>query len=303
MLLRLATQAMGTRFELVLDGEDEPRLRAAGEAALECIERCDERYSLFRSDSLIARVNREAATRAVQLDHECFELLARCATFCTASEGAFDVAVGPLMDAWGFRGPHVSATPPSERGTYELDREHRAVRFTASNTALDLGGIAKGHALDAAAGCLRESGVACALLHGGTSSVVALGAPPGAPGWRVRLGPDGAYQALLRDAALSVSAPHGRTADFAGHSIGHILDPRSGRPAPLGLRASVVGPSAAEGDAWSTAALVLTARGSDLARLRPTALSILIESPHGDARVLGPDDVFEPTSDRSPTNA
>jgi FAD:protein FMN transferase len=132
------------------------------------------------------------------------------------------------------------------------------VRLEGPGTRIDLGGIAKGHALDQAGALLRSHGVTSALLHGGTSSVVAIGAPgaPGGPdGWRVALGPGpGAATVTLRDEALSVSA-----ASPPGNA-GHIVDPRTGRGVEEARRAAVVGPSARLADAWSTAATVLGAR-------------------------------------------
>jgi thiamine biosynthesis lipoprotein len=281
---------MGTRFELVLACEDEPRWRAAGEAALECIEACDERWSLFSSSSLVARINREAARTPVRLDPELYELLERCLELRERYDGAFDVAIGRRMRALGFRGaPEFSQTA---RESFELDRTTRSIRFTTPETALDLGSIAKGHALDLAAQLLREHGVESGLLHGGTSSVIALGAPPDADAWRVRIGSDGAHEVRLRDAALSVSAPRGRTSELGSQTVGHIVDPVDGRPVPLKSRASVVAPSAGEADAASTAALVLHARGAAPEASRPHDQSWLVEDGRGDALVGGDPSLF-----------
>lgn len=292
-MLRLATFAMGTRFELVLDAEDEPRARAAGEHALELVERCDARFSLFRSDSLIARINREAFERPVRVDHETFELLAECLALREATQRAFDVAVGPLMRTWGFRGTSSGLESGAPRGTFELDAATRAVRFTSANTALDLGAIAKGHALDAAAESLRECGIERALLHGGTSSVIAIGAPLGEPWWSVQLGAASHSTARLRDNALGFSAPRGRTASFAGHEVGHVIDPRSGKPAALELQCAVVGPSARACDAWSTAAVVLAARDETLDALCPNELSVLLGPLEHARHVCGDPSVFD----------
>ena len=291
---------MGTRFELVLACEDEPRWRAVGEAALECIEACDGRWSLFSSSSLVARINRDAARAPVRLDPELYELLQRCLELHVHFEGAFDVAIGRRMRALGFRGEPQAA--PRAREGFELDSTTRSIRFTTPDTALDLGSIAKGHALDLAAQLLREQGVDSALLHGGTSSVIALGAPPDALAWRVQIGSDGTHEVLLRDAALSVSAPRGRTHEIDGETVGHIVDPASGRPVPLGIRAAVVAPSAREADAASTAALVLHARGAALERLRPHDQTWLVEDGRGDALTLGGSHVFSTLHELAPTH-
>lgn len=270
---RLATAAMGTRFELVLEARDGAHARAAGEAALEEIERCDARWSVFRSDSLLARVNRDAFAQDVVLDSETFELLAECLRFQRATQGAFDIAVGARMRE--FRSGALSSATES-CGAFELDADRRSVRFTRAGTQLDLGAVAKGEALERAADALREAGVERALLHGGTSSVLALGAPSDASDWRVRLaGFDSELAEVeLRERALSVSAPHGRTLRVGERELGHVLDPHSGAPLPPLARCAVLGPSARECEAWSTAALVLFARGVEPAQLVPSHLEL-----------------------------
>lgn len=293
--VRLATAAMGTRFELVLGGESPERWRAAGEAALDEIEQCHRRLNRFASDSLIAHINRTAHSRPVRLDADTFTLFEDALDVQQSSGGAFDIAVGQAMDAWLGGVSRAPVDAPHDRAnaaapSFELDASARTIRLTRPGTRLDLGAIAKGHALELAARGLREHGVTCALLHGGTSSVVAIGAPPATPGWRIALGRTGrgagvwrerngwraggavehsvggdrATIVVLRDRALSVSSPSGRTMDSGGSVSGHILDARSGAPAPLARFVAVVGPCARQADAWSTAIGVLGARPASL---------------------------------------
>jgi len=255
MPLVLASQAMGTRFELVLPGRDERAERAAGETALETVAEWDARLSLFRRDSLLSLVNREARARAVKVDPQTFALLELCARVWRDSGGAFDAALGGLMARHGFRGEPAGAQSVAGFEAVELDPVACTVRFREVGVQLDLGGVAKGFALDAAAEVLREAGMAQALLHGGTSTVVALGAPPLMRGWKVAVERGaGAPAAELCDAALSVSAQHGRR-NVRGE--GHVLDPRSGDPVAGDDLACVVAPSGTLADAWSTALLVL----------------------------------------------
>lgn len=255
--LRLALAAMATRFELALFGDEPRRLRAIGEASLREIEDCEAAISPFRPGSAIARINREAYARPVRVDGPTFRLLERCARLTAASGGAFDVTVGPLLRALGFRGappadPEVLAAARSAVGMQhvQLDRDTSTVRFLRAGMAIDVGAVGKGFALDLAADVLREHGVA-ALLHGGTSTVIAVGAPPGLAGFRVGIGPwPDPPVATLRDLALSVSAAHGRT--VAGRS--HVIDPRTGEPAAAHVAAAaVLARSATDADAWSTA--------------------------------------------------
>lgn len=270
---------MGTRFELVLIGEDAGALHAAARAALDEILLWHNRLSPFEPASPIARLNDLAGLDGVTLDHDTYALLGLALSIARSSGGSFDPTVGPLMRAWGHRGHPADTSTlddiPAGHQHLLLDDTRASAHLTRLGMALDLGAIGKGWALDRAADLLRELGVTAALLHGGTSSVLAIGAPPGEPAWRVLLAETDAT-VHLKDAALGVSAPRN----------GHILDPRTRRPAAAAQLAACVHPSAALADAWSTAALVEAAHPSGAPR---ELASLLILS---DGSVAGP------TSDR-----
>lgn len=271
MIIRLATEAMATRFELVLHGEDELFLRAAAEEAIQLIHEQHARLSAFSTSSLVYRLNTLAAQRPVEVDRELWDLLSLCAQVWTLSSGAFDPALGSLMKRWGFRDQPPAATPENLRAGFahvELDPDRRTVHFHHPEVSLDFGAVAKGFALDLAARHLRSLGVRVALLHGGTSTSIALGSPPALPGWMIQIpGPlasDSPLTARLADRALSVSSPAGRTVQAVAGTLGHIMDPASGAPVPTGKVAAVAGISAAETDAWSTALIVLGTRPASM---------------------------------------
>lgn len=227
---------MGTRFEVVLPGDDPEALRPAGEAALAEIEEWHRRLTRFEPDSQLSHILRAAAEAPVVVDRDLYALLEDCATIWRASGGAFDPSLGSGMDA------------------VALDAGESTIRFTRPDVSLDLGAIAKGHALDHAALVLREAGVTRALLHGGTSSVLAIGRPPDEPGWKIALAGSGNPPTVvtLADQALGASSQFQRQ---------HVQDPRTGESARSGARlAAVIGPSARLCDAWSTALLVLGRR-------------------------------------------
>ncbi|MFN0066352.1 MAG: FAD:protein FMN transferase [Limisphaerales bacterium] len=300
MELRLARHAMATRFELVLHGESATRLRGAGEEALDEVTRLEAALSLYRSDSEISALNRAAAAGWVRVSPEVAALVARALTLAQATGGAFDPTVAPLIEAWGLRSG-TGRVPSDEElaaaraavGAHLVEADPAgAVRFLRPGVRLDLGSIGKGYALDRAAVRLREAGVMSALLHGGTSSVVALGAPPGEEAWRVAVDVEANFKFqisnpklppppdeppstihdlpltaspsvfALRDESLSVSAVWGKGFTADGRFRGHVLDPRTGRPVEVALLAAIGLPSATDSDALSTALLV---RGAELA--------------------------------------
>ncbi|MHC5024722.1 MAG: FAD:protein FMN transferase, partial [Planctomycetota bacterium] len=156
-VLRLATHAMGTRFEVVLGGPRPERLRPAGEAAIAEIEEWHDRLSLFDPGSFVSHVNTHAAHRPVPLDDEMLELLLECEAIRRASDGAFDIAVAPLMRAWGFHDEagERDEIPAAGGDAVVIDTARRTIRFRRPGVAIDLGGVGKGHALDRAADELR----------------------------------------------------------------------------------------------------------------------------------------------------
>jgi FAD:protein FMN transferase len=264
----VATEAMATRFEVVLPGDDAVRLRAAGEEALREVERAEALLSRYRPTSPIAWVNARAGGAPVRVDPRVFRLLELARRISSLTRGAFDPTVGPLLRTWGFAG---GAGHPPEAGALEaaralvgmerieLDADLFTVRLPRAGMELDLGAIGKGWAVDAAIERLVELGITSALLHGGTSSVHVLGRPDGGGCWRVgwRVPGEAAPRILDLSAALSVSAPHGKSFEAEGRTFGHVLDPRSGWPVSARGSAAVRGPSSAVCDALSTALLVL----------------------------------------------
>jgi FAD:protein FMN transferase len=287
----LALNAMATRFELVLHGENATRLRGAGEAALKEVERLEAQLSLYRPTSEIARVNALAARERVRVSPSVFGLLRHSRQLQAESGGAFDITVAPLVRCWGFM--HGTGRVPEPAEIEEarkrsgmahviLDEENYSVRFDQEGVMIDLGAIGKGYAIDCAAETLREAGVTSALLHGGTSTVYGIGTPPDAEGWKIAIAPAPdeplrQTMVLLRDNALSISAVWGRSFETDGKKFGHVIDPRTGWPVNNAVQAAVVLPSATETDALSTALLVMGLEGHEaISRLRPAMRTMVV---------------------------
>lgn len=306
----LARLAMGTRFEIILHGDDAVSLRAAGEEALDEVERLENQLSLYRPTSDIAHLNARAARGPVRVEPGLFRLLEHAQRLHRETGGAFDITIAPLVRCWGFMGGTGWIPQPVDiteaRKTVgmhlvELDSENYSVRFARQGVMLDLGAIGKGYAIERAAVLLREAGVTSGILHGGTSTIYAIGSPPDAEAWNVAVEypesktsvpsvperqaaeagfpaspvkpsakalrgrrdarPDLLAIVPLKDEALSVSAIWGKSFQSDNKTYGHVLDPRTGYPVSRALIAAVVSPFATETDALSTALLIVGLKG------------------------------------------
>ena len=300
----LACHAMATRFEVVLHGDNPVALRAAGEEALRVVEQLEAQLSLFRASSEIAHLNARAAREPVRVTPGLFALLQQAQKLHEESSGAFDITIAPLVRCWGFMGGDGRVPRPEEMAEarakvgmplVQLNPGDFTLRFAREGVMLDLGAIGKGYAVERAAEVLREAGVTSALLHGGTSTVQAIGQPPGEEFWKVAIEtpsplPDAPPTLLatvpLKDEAMSVSGVWGHSFQEGGRTFGHIIDPRTGEPALGTVLAAVVLPSATETDALSTALLTLGSAGHErIASLRPGMRTLVVSESHGQLRV------------------
>lgn len=264
-LYRADRPALGTTVAISVYAADSVLADVALEAAFAEIERVEQLLSDYRPTSELSRINRLAASGPVTVDPELFGLLDRMRGVRERTLGAFDPAIGSLVDAWGFRSgdPAVPSAVRRERARIAagmdrvaLDPARRTVTFASDGTRIDAGAFGKGYAVDHAARVLGESGIERALVNAGASTFRALGAPPGEPGWIIRL--EGTADTLfVAHAGLSVSGQSRRRFVRDGVVFGHIIDPRTGYPAPAGRMTAVIAPDATGADALSTALYVL----------------------------------------------
>jgi len=218
-------------------------------------------------------------------------LLPRALAVQQASANAFNPHLGRLVGLWGFREPPFPQTPPppgavdalltagaGSRGLALRRHNGLSARLTAPGATLDLGGIAKGYAVDQAAAALREHGVTNALINAG-GDLRALGKRGDRP-WRIGLRhPRDREQVLaivpLRPGeAIVTSGDYERTFRQDGKRYHHLLDPATGYPARAARQATVLGPRATEADAWSTALFVTGPAGLPRLGSRQPALVI-----------------------------
>jgi thiamine biosynthesis lipoprotein len=263
--------SMASLYAIEAYAADAQGLPAAVEAAFDEVDRVDRLMSHYAPDSALSRVNREAGRRPVRVAQELFDFIEQALDYTRASDGAFDITVGPLMKAWGFfrgegRMPSAADLAGARRAVgaarVTLNRASSSISFDRDGVELDLGGIAKGYAVDRAVGVLRGRGVSAALVSAGGSTTYALGAPPGLEGWEVAIqepvgGRNVALRVRLKNRTLSVAGSSEKAFEHEGVRYSHIMDPRTGQPVQGMLSVAVLTSSAMAGDALDNAFFVM----------------------------------------------
>ncbi len=251
--------AMATRFTLVVSAEDADATYAsqAVNAVRIEVERLEEELSRFKPGSEIWRLSQLKTGQSARLGLATWDCLSLAKSLHAETGGAFDITVGPLMRLWrqGDGSPRQPAAEEIAEARhitgshlFDLDESDLSVTVRAHPLVFDLGGIGKGYALDQAVHLLDDWGIRNALLNAGDSTVLALGAPPGAQAWPVSAG---GREIVLRDRALSGSG-------FAEQGW-HIMDPRSLQPVTKRHdRRYALAPTAALADALSTAFMIMS---------------------------------------------
>lgn len=270
--VRTGRPSMGTLLELTLVMEDEARGRRAAEVLFGRVHEYERLFSSFLSESPVNRLSQAAGRGPQPVDPRLARILGESLDFARRTQGAFDVTVGPLVDLWGDAA--LRDAPPSDAelasvllrvgsNAVKIHSHVPTVDLTRPGMRIDLGGIAKGWALDRLGEVLDQGSVRDALLDYGQSSILARGKPADADAWTVavRRGEGVAGFAELRDVGFSVSGSLGHYADIGGVRYGHVIDPRTGRALTRNVQAAVVAPGATSAEAWSTALAVLGREG------------------------------------------
>jgi thiamine biosynthesis lipoprotein len=262
-------ESMGTTLDLVVRMKyREPALEAS-EAAVAEIRRVEALLTTWKRGGELDRVNTGPAGKPVVVSRELVELLALDFDWIGKTDGAFDPTVAPLMRAWNLRGqgriPTAAELAAARAATgprrFRIDVQGRRITRLSPDAGIDEGAWGKGYGLEAAGRILRKTGVESALLDLG-GQVLAVGHDTGEKPWRVPVAhPRARERAVaelgLVDLSASTSGDSERFREVDGRRIGHILDPRTGEPAPDFGSVTVVAPSALVADILSTALFVL----------------------------------------------
>ncbi len=255
---------MGTRASVTLWAEqDAAPLFAALEAELS---RLNELLSPWIESSELARVNREAATSAQTVSAEFYALLERSRHYYQLTDGAFDISFASAGHLYDYREGKAPDEPTLKAATRHIDARNiqllpnHQVRFTDPGTVIDLGGIAKGYAIDQGIAILKQAGVTQAWLSLGGDSYV-LGDHHGRP-WTVGIQHPRDREAIamrlpLIDTAMSTSGDYQRYFIKDGERIHHIISPDTGKSAGELVSVTILTDKSVDADALSTSVFVM----------------------------------------------
>lgn len=285
---------MGTRIAVEAWHEDAAAAEAAIDAVIAEMRRIDELMSHYKPESQLSRVNREAAAGPVRVDPELAQLIARSLEFSELTGGAFDISyasVGYLYDYRDHRRPTEQqirdALPGVNWRHIEVDPAESTIRFRRPGMRIDLGGIAKGHAVDRSIAILRARGIAHATVTAGGDSFV-LGDRRGRP-WVIGIRhPDDAQRVIARipleDAAISTSGDYERYFDEGGVRYHHIINPKTGMSATGVRSVTIIAPTSTLAEGLTKGVFILgPERGIALAESQPDVDAVIVRD---DGRVF-----------------
>ncbi len=216
--------------------------------------------------SELSKVNQNAGQKSITVNPMLSEVLTKAKNFNDISNGSFDITILPMLKKYGFRDNNYKepshaelAEALSKLGSekIELAAETNEVLLTQRGMEIDLGGIAKGYAVDRAVNVLKAKGVKQALINAG-GDIYALGAPDGKSGWTIGIKDPINHDRIItkiciKDQALATSGNYERYVPVNGRNYGHLINPETGHSCENILSSTVVSSSAMEADALSTA--------------------------------------------------
>jgi thiamine biosynthesis lipoprotein len=273
---------MGTRAQVTVAGEYRERLPGLAAEVRAIFDALESRLTTYRRDSEISRLAAAAGGPPLEVSGDTFRVLELSKHYGELTGGAFDITVSPLVRLWGFGGP----PPPGPPHPGLIEEELKRVGFRrmelregkvslAAGTSVDLGGIGKGYAVDAAYEALRRSGVLAAMVDLG-GNIRVRGQAEAGFNWTIGVRNPFDKQkvvgkiSLADGMAVATSGNYERFVEMSGRRFSHILDPRTGYPVEGMAGVTVVAPDATMADALSTGCFVL-GMGPSLEVLRKTA--------------------------------
>lgn len=279
---------MGTAIAVELWHEDEAKGRALTQAVVNEMRRIDDLMSTYKPDSELSRINARAANEAVPVGAELLALIQRALDFSRLTNGAFDITYASAGQYYDYRkGIRPSAEqlaralPAIDYRHVRIDPQNATIRFLHSGVRIDLGGIAKGYAVDRCIAILQAAGVKSAMVNAGGDTRV-LGKHWKQP-WMVGIRDPRNREGLvtmipLEDAAISTSGDYERYFEKDGVRYHHILNPRTGTSSAGVRSVSIIGNDATTTDALSTSLFVMGVDpGMELVDTLPDTEAVIID--------------------------
>jgi thiamine biosynthesis lipoprotein len=268
--------AMSCPCEIRLVGLTQAQVQRAAQAGMREVQRIEQKYSRYRPDSLLSRINAAAGEpAAVQIDQETFGLLRLGEQLHRASEGRFDLTSGVLRRAWDFKARQVPAQAQIEAllplvGWAQVELSSLQVRLPTRGMELDLGGIGKEYAADRAAEACLRLGMSGGFVDLG-GDIRVLGPRADGSGWRLGIRDPLDEQALrgeltLNTGALATSGDYERGFEANGRRYGHLIDARTGWPVSHWHSISVAAPNAVAAGMLATLGMLLGAPAQEMLR-------------------------------------
>ncbi len=279
---------MGTRISVELWHDDPATAKQCEEAVFTEMHRIDALMSPYKEDSLLAKINREASKQPVKVSPELYRLIEQSIKISELSGGAFDITFASVGYLYDYRQHIRPSDEEIKKHLGAIDYHHivlnpndLSVEFNSPGVRIDLGGIAKGYAVDNGIRILQQCGVKNGLVSAGGDSRI-IGDKRGRP-WMMgiqhpRKKPGVAVALPLSDIAISTSGDYERYFDDEGERHHHIISPSTGKSASGVISASVIGPEAIMTDALSTTVFILgTDKGLALIEKLPAFDTIIID--------------------------
>jgi thiamine biosynthesis lipoprotein len=283
---------MGTAIRVELWHEDPAQGRAAIGAVMNDMRRIDAAMSTFKEDSEISRINAHAHAAPVQVSAELASLIARALEFSEITNGAFDITYASVGYLYDYR-KHVKPDDATRERAVEavdyrkvtVDLKANTVSFAKPGMRIDLGGIAKGYAVEHGAGVLRERGIEHAIVTAGGDSRI-IGDRFGRP-WMVGIRDPREREGVitripLEDEAISTSGDYERFFEEDGVRYHHILDPKTGKSAGLVRSVTIIGPDGTSTDALTKGVFIVGwEKGVELIESLPGFETVIVDADGG----------------------
>lgn len=282
---------MGTTFRIVLYAPDEVIAKKAAKAAFARIAELNAILSDYQPTSELMRLCEKAGGPPVAVSMDLFEVLRKSEEFAKLTDGAFDVSISPVVRLWR-KARRSRELPKAEElkkalalvdyRRITLDAKGRTVRLLLMGMLLDLGGVAKGYAADAALAVLRRHGITRALVAAGGD--IAVGdAPPDADGWKIGIAPlknpdaPPTHYLRLKNAGVSTAGDSEQFVEIGGKRYSHIIDPKTGFGLVGRRSVTVIASNATTSDGLDTPICIMgMERGLKLIESRADLAALLV---------------------------